>query len=226
VSQPCSANDCPDRLTVRIGLSRGALDLSAAEDGGPAFAVITDPGDGLRLDLVENVVGYRRLTVLPRIRWAGTGIMVPGPSDRVRILERGVDPDAVVLGEMAPPGSGSEAKMRVLEDSGDEIRVRVATPGPGYVVVADPLQEAWEAEVDGEPVALHSADHAVVAVLVPEGGHEVRLVYDPPGWRVGLAVAAASLLVLLGAAVVARPRRARGRPRRRGDESIGHAASR
>jgi hypothetical protein len=209
ITQPCGVGDCPPRLNVEIGLvaSTGELTLRAAQDGEMAMALATDPGDGLRLDLVENVVGYRRTGSLPRIRWAGLATVITDPTERVRVLESAVDPGTIVLSRRGPKGSGETAELTVLDDSGDQIRLRVAASGPGYVVVADPLQEGWAAEVDGTTVKLRDADHAVVAVLVPGGRHDVRLVYNPPGWDWGRVVSAAGVLLLIGSAIAVRARR-------------------
>ena len=85
----------------------------------------------------------------------------------------------------------------MVEDGGDAIRVEVDAAGEGYLVVADAIQHGWEASVDGTPAPIRRADHALAAVLVPAGEHEVELRYTPPGWYPGLIVSGASLAILL-----------------------------
>jgi hypothetical protein len=203
VTQPCGVGNCPRELSVEVGLVAGGeeITLAAAPDGGAAMGFVTDPGDGLRLDLVKNVVGYRRITSLPRIRWSGLATVITDPEERLRVLESGLDPETVVLSRRGTRGSGEPAQLTILEDSGDEIRVGVTASAPGYLVVADPLQEGWAAEVDSKAVKLRDADHAVVAVLVPGGRHEVRLDYDPPGWAWGRVVSAVGIFSIIGSAV-------------------------
>jgi hypothetical protein len=210
VSEPC-APSCPDRLEVRIGMEGpGRVILAGDGRGSVARAVVIGEDDGLRLDLVANVIGYRRLGALPRIRWAPSARIVADPAERVRLLASGAEPDEVVLTGPGPLGSGEGADLEVLEDSGDRIEVRVSAAGLGYLVVADPIQHGWEATVDGVPTTLRHADHGVVAILVPPGRHRVTLRPNPPGWSLGLAVSAISLVTLVGLAWISRRR---GAPR-------------
>ncbi|MGH2677757.1 MAG: hypothetical protein ACRDHB_05295, partial [Actinomycetota bacterium] len=151
VTEPC-APWCPDRLEVRIGMEGpGQIVLEGDGRGSVARAVVIGEEDGLRLDLVANVIGYRRLAALPRIRWAPSARIVEDPVERVRLLASGAEPDEVVLTGPGPLGSGEEADLEVIEDSGDRIEVRLSAAGQGYLVVADPLQFGWEAAVDGVP---------------------------------------------------------------------------
>ncbi len=126
-----------------------------------------------------------------------------------------------MLSRQGPPGSGEPAQLEVLQDDPERIRVAVDADGNGYVVVADALQDGWQAEVDGAPAPLVDADHAGVAVFVRTGHHEVTLSYRPPGLKLGAAISAISLLVLLGigASAIA------GRRRRSADAEAPPAAS-
>jgi Bacterial membrane protein YfhO len=214
VTEPCLPA-CPDRLEVRIGMDGpGRVTLAGDGRGSVARAVVTGGDDGVRLDLVANVIGYRRLTALPRIRWASSARIVEDPAERVRLLASGAAPDEVVLTGPGPLGSGEDAELEVLEDSGDRIEVRVSAAGQGYLVVADPLQHGWEAAVDGVPTTLRDADHGVVAVLVAPGRHRVTLRPHPPGWSLGLALSAISLVTLVGLAWISRRRGAPRHPPR------------
>jgi uncharacterized membrane protein YfhO len=89
--------------------------------------------------------------------------------------------------------------VRVLQDGNDEIRTSVAAEGAGYLVIADSLRYGWEAFVDGKPARLFPAEHALAAVFVPAGTHQVDVRYEPKPWRVGLIVSGVSVVLLLGA---------------------------
>jgi uncharacterized membrane protein YfhO len=60
------------------------------------------------------------------------------------------------------------------------------------------------ASVDGVAADLVDADHAGVAVEVPEGRHVVEVRYRPRGQRLGIVISLLTLLAL--AALVAGPR--------------------
>jgi hypothetical protein len=199
--------------SVRITLqgSSGSLPVAADDEGRPSLSLVRGGEDGLQLVFVEGAQIYRRLGALPRIRWAGRAEVVEDSSERLFVLSAPVAPDVVVLNEPGPAGSGKSATVRVLRDGDDEVRASVSANGAGYLVIADSLQHGWKAFVDGRPVRLLFAEHALAAVPVPAGRHEVRLRYDPKSWRVGLIISAISVVVLLGALLFPRPMRRRDR---------------
>ena len=52
--------------------------------------------------------------------------------------------------------------------------IDVTTPGPALVRLADLWYPDWKATVDGRPVEILRADHALRAVVVPAGRHKVE----------------------------------------------------
>ena len=65
-------------------------------------------------------------------------------------------------------------------------------------MVADSMQSAWAASLDGETVKILAADLVGVAIPVPAGTHVVVFDADPAGWSLGLAIS-----FLTAAAVIA-----------------------
>jgi hypothetical protein len=205
IEPPCPDVGCPARYSLELRLEGpGRVTLNRPGSGPPPLTVIeAREDDGLRLDVVENLVGYRRLQALPRIRWAARARVVSGADARVEALANGVPSDEVILSRPGPAASGLPANVEVREDGGDIIRVAVEAAGSGYLVVADPLLPGWVASMDGRPARLRAADHGLAAVFVPEGEHIIVLRHDPPGWRLGLALSGASASILVLGTVVA-----------------------
>ncbi len=206
--------DVPPGSAIRVGLqgaTAGTVKL-AADGVRPAYDAVVAGDDALRLAHVDGAVLYERTDALPRIRWAGRSVVEEDGSRRLARLADGVAPDVVVLGaggdEDAVAGA---AELDVLQDAGDVVEVRVAAEDAGWLVVADGIQTAWRAELDGQPVDVVAADHAFGAVAVPAGTHEVRLWYHPAGWTAGQALSLAAALTLVAWAVLDRRDRRRGR---------------
>ncbi len=65
-------------------------------------------------------------------------------------------------------------------------------------------------DVDGGPVALYVADHALRAVPVPAGEHTVELRYQSRSLRIGLAVSLIAYLTLVALAIAETRRRRKG----------------
>ena len=156
------------------------LSAMAGRPATPRLVIMKPADDGLRLVRAGEASVYERLDALPRIRWAGTSAVEPVASTTIASLLQGESLPDVILDEPGPTDVASTAEVEVHEDSGDTIRASVQADGPGYLVVADALSDAFRATVDGEPAELRVADHGYVAVAVSRGAHEVELRYQQP----------------------------------------------
>ena len=97
------------------------------------------------------------------------------------------------------------------EPEPEVVRIDVDAPDPSILVVRNAWDEGWSATVDGSSVPLLRVDGFVQGVAVPEGRHQVRLVYREPTIGRGIALSALvwfGLLLVLVMAIV-RSRRAR-----------------
>lgn len=232
------AGDGEARITLQLdGADGQSLPLAATEDGDLGFEVIRPHDDGLRLAFADDLRIYERTTALPRARWASQATVIEDPEQRLAALAGGtVDDDTVVLsdpatggddaGAPAGGGDGTPASVTVTHDGRTTIAATVDADEPGHVVVADAMQNDWVATIDGESADLVAADHAGVAVAVPEGRHEVELRYRPRGQRAGVAISGVTAVAVLAACFggpAARRARASARPltRRRVQEPDG-----
>jgi hypothetical protein len=189
------------RIRLSLTETSEALVISGDRAGRPALSVVLARPDRLKLVFGRGVVVYRRLDALPRIRWARHSVRIRDPARRVRAIAEGVSPDAVVLSQPGPQPSGRNARIRTLKDAGDEMRVEIFAEGGGYLVVADAIQYGWTASVDGRHQDVLPADHAMGAVFVPAGRHEVTLRFEPTSWRVGIAISVISVAFCVWIAV-------------------------
>lgn len=160
--------------------------------------------DGLRLRFTDGAAIYERLTAYPRFRWADHTQVIADKKQRLTVLANIREPGRVVLDSPGPAADGKPATVDVRTDGTDGSTVEVDASGAGYLVVADAEQTGWQATVDGAAVDLVKADHALVAVPVPAGRHEVALHATVPGRSRGTVVSAASV-VGLGLMVAATP---------------------
>lgn len=144
----------------------------------------------------------------PRAYVACRVVLVPDPAAdrRAPLFAADFDPSRdVVLASGSGTCRTGEAR-RTMESPG-EIRYEVVLDGDGYLVVRDSFARGWRAAVDGIPVPVLEANGRHRAVRVPNGRHEVREWYEPPGLRLGIMVAVLSTLGL-ALLLVGRPRSA------------------
>lgn len=202
-------------VTARLSLVGDPNPTRLATAGGrPALGLVTATDDGLRVVLSDGAVVYERMSALPPVRWAGARRSVPAASQVAAVAA--APPGQVVLDPAAPgSGSGQPATVTVLADSTRTVRADVAAAGDGYLVVSTANRTGWSATVDGRSAAVLDADHGLQAVAVPAGAHRVRLHYQAPGARTGIAVTLATLVLtaLLWVVVAVRFRRISRRDR-------------
>jgi len=67
----------------------------------------------------------------------------------------------------------------------------------GFVVISEAAWRGWRAYIDDQPVKVERANHAFLAVYVPAGRHQVRLVFLPRSFVIGRTVTALTALLLV-----------------------------
>lgn len=85
--------------------------------------------------------------------------------------------------------SGAQEGEVVVTDRGpNDWTFRVSTTSAGYLFVSEMWMPGWRAYVDGEARPVLQANYTFRAVAVPAGDHQVRMVYRPLSWQLGLVV--------------------------------------
>lgn len=144
---------------------------------------------------------------LPRAWIVHSGRQVE-PGRALQLLASGeVNPRDTALLEQPPPAlarptnpSADRAEVGIYRP--ERIRVATETSAPGLLVLSEVYYPAWEAYVDGRRAPLYVADHALRAVPIPAGRHEVELRFESNALRAGMAIstAAYSLFAVLALA--------------------------
>ena len=170
-----------DALSVGAAVGAGGLTAS----GWTALET-----DGFRL--------WRNVEALPRVRLtpAGRGVS-PEEMDRV-IRAADLDPRREVLwigaGVHGGPGEGPPGTVRIEREGRNGLAVRVELAREAVLVVADSHAPGWVARVNGEEAEILPAWGLVRALRLPAGAHRVEMDYTPPGFRLGLLLAALGAL--------------------------------
>jgi hypothetical protein len=110
-----------------------------------------------------------------------------------------VSPERLPASGDAQPGAAAE----ILRYAAEEVVVRTASAQPALLVLSDAFYPGWRAQVDGADAPIHPTNVLFRGVPVPAGEHTVTFTYEPDGWRLGWALAAAgaalaALLCCLG----------------------------
>lgn len=200
------------------GLASPLLDLL-----GIRYLVIPSVFDAGRADLTSLVAtwatvyddGTTRVVENPEALsrvWAVDQTLTVAPGNALPLLAGGqVDPRTTAVFEQGvgpePPAlpvpdrvTGAAPPVLTLATSDDPDTIRFTSSAATDVVVllSEMAYPAWTAQIDGRATDVLTADHALRAVVVPAGQHEVVLRYDSPATRSGLVITLATVVVLVG----------------------------
>jgi hypothetical protein len=169
---------------------------------------------------------YRIEQPLPRLRFVSRQVVARHPDDPLAsLLDPAFDPDGSVLIEGAgrddPAGPGAKARLQVLQDDPERLRIVVETDRPGHLVVGDAWAPGWRARLDGEAAPVERANMLFRAMAVPPGRHELEMTYLPASVSWGFAL---SLTGVAWLGLLARRSARRTRPREQHTAEVKAAA--
>ncbi len=170
------------------------------------FIVLSQPFESAPPYLREvhrsTAVVYENLMAMPRATLVGEYGVVPD-TGRVAIdslMASGRDPSRFTW-LASDPGIPSavltSGRLEVTRYSLHEVAIRVDVPQAAIVRLADLWYPDWKVTIDGQPASMLRADHALRAVAVPAGAHEIVFRFDSPSIRQGLQLTIVSTLVVV-----------------------------
>jgi hypothetical protein len=154
-------------------------------------------GRGYQTLYADNYVHLVRRTTQPRYTFTS--------EYQVTDAKRALDDlpsllrDGVIVEEAPhfPSTPTPNVAPRLMRLDLNDVAIRVDTPRAGLLVCSESNMSGWSATVDGRPAPILAANYAFRAVKVPTGSHTVRLTYHPPGWKAGVGISAAGLLLVI-----------------------------
>ena len=78
------------------------------------------------------------------------------------------------------------------------VKLKVQSSTEEFMVFNDAYHPRWRAWVDSRISCIHRANYVFKEIIVPAGRHRVMFRFSPPLLREGLAVAATTILLILG----------------------------
>jgi hypothetical protein len=152
----------------------------------------------------EKVNVYRNKGSLPRAFFLSNFKVISNEQDALDFLRsREFNPmDVVVLNEKPfsiENGSDSQHKnagVEIKDYSSNRVILNINVPSSGILVLSDTFYPGWKAFIDWEETEIMKANAIMRAVVVPEGKHLVKFVYDPVPFNYGLRLGLCTLIGL------------------------------
>ena len=88
--------------------------------------------------------------------------------------------------------------MDKAQTKGNRIVGSVDGVKDGYLITSIPYDEHFEVKIDGKDVKYEKVNTAFLGVKMPDGTHEVEIVYHAPGLKMGKVLSVTGLLLLAG----------------------------
>jgi hypothetical protein len=107
--------------------------------------------------------------------------------------------EALVEGLEKPAGSSilSRPQTSSLEVDLDKVVLGYESSGPAFAVFSEQYFPGWRSFLDGKEVKIYQADYLLRGVFLSAGKHQLRMEYQPVGFRIGLWSALSSLAMLI-----------------------------
>jgi hypothetical protein len=80
---------------------------------------------------------------------------------------------------LAAPIIMSTGTAKLRSEYPDDLRISASCDGEGFMVLAITRCIGWSATIDGRGVPIHAVDGPFMGIRVPEGDHEIRLIFRP-----------------------------------------------
>ena len=90
-----------------------------------------------------------------------------------------------------------ESKVNLLEETANKITLQVEAPASGYVVLANNHFKDWKAYDNGIETPILKANFYQQAIRVSSGKHQIKLIYYPFSFILGLIITLITLFILL-----------------------------
>lgn len=84
----------------------------------------------------------------------------------------------------------------------NESVLSIETDKEGLLFISDTHYPGWKGYIDGKEVKIYRANFAFRAIGIPSGEHEVRFIYEPESFLLGIKISLLSVLVLGGIIVI------------------------
>ena len=88
-----------------------------------------------------------------------------------------------------------ENEVKTKKTTSSNILGTISLEDSSYVLFTIPYDKGFECLIDGKHVNIESALDSLIAVKVESGTHEIELIYNPPGLKLGIYISLGTLIL-------------------------------
>jgi uncharacterized membrane protein YfhO len=184
-----------DLLNVKYVLATEAFEA-------PGYELVFD-GNGRDILIYENKEVLPRTFIVHRVKviLEKEKILAQLKSDSynpslIAIISEELPPLEKRVNEGTPLKDDSEAE--ILDYGLNTISIKAKMESPGFLVLADVYYPGWKVVVDGQERKIYRTDYIFRSVYLEEGEHDIKFLFDPLSFKIGLYLTSSTLLLLGG----------------------------
>ncbi|MFZ5993879.1 MAG: YfhO family protein [Thermodesulfobacteriota bacterium] len=143
---------------------------------------------------------YKNLHSVPRFYMVGQTKLL---TKRDRILEYLASDkfrtgyEAVIEEPLNLPfGPKPESVIKILENTPNRVFLDVENDRPGLLVISEAYHHGWKALVNGKNQKIYRTNYLFKGILLEKGKNRIEMVFNPPGFRYGIALTLSTLLII------------------------------
>jgi hypothetical protein len=209
----------PTSIRVQATLPQGRLivrGVSLIDERTDSFqSLVLSDGGHFRLAHSGDVKVYENLGATGRAHIVHLAEAADGPEQALALMRApDFDPrtSAVIeTSQLQPTAQPAEAEqeresVRITAHSPELIELEANLVAPGYLILSEATYPGWRARVDGEETQILTADLLFQAIWLDAGLHQIEFAFKPLPVRIGAAVSALGLILLLASPFAPRTR--------------------
>lgn len=108
----------------------------------------------------------------------------------------------------------SETTLQITEHGADWLKGSVTLEVDGRLILSIPMEKGWKMFVNGVETPIKTFEDAFMAVDLKAGTYEIELEFDTPGFKEGMLISAACILVFVVCRMAETPRKSKRCSRR------------
>jgi len=198
-------------IKIIFKVKAGPNDDNRYDQCGFADIEIVPRGDNnQKLSLVynEEVKIYRNKTVMPRVfivHRAEKIFQKEKIFTRLRdknfdfrnsiIIEKDL-PEEILSCNYSPLSDSSSVK--IVDHQPNHVDLEASMENDGFLVLSDTYYPGWKAYVDEKQVEIYPTNYMLRSIYLTKGSHQIRFVFDPLPFKVGLGISIVALLGMVG----------------------------
>jgi len=153
----------------------------------------------------DGVYVYEYRSPLPRISIFHRIVNAPTPDSALALLTSSSfapGSEAIAEGQsrdfaqLASAGRAAVTGGSIRRYTSTDVRARVQTNGPSFVVLNDTNYPGWVASIDGHRTPIYPANYLFRGIIVPAGAHDIEFRYAPASLAAGIALSLVSLILV------------------------------